>query len=259
MTKNIELALAKGKIEGAKVLLSKWYEKDNHNSWVTAKMSQYDSLDYYEEVVIREAKVSEDGDILIPELTEPQLIEGNPTFTEWFNEVQVVRQAKEATDTEPSVEEITERVHQYIELTDEETSTLVNAYEPLQVVKLNLLKRGAEQAIDNLTVKNNNVEYKANETAQINMTSVVAVANYQYNLQLDKICASMLSNPNLSEEMKLFCGSLRQLYQGIYISNKIQWKNLRGKNSNVQLESIAEALFKTMTAKGEVITGKKDG
>ncbi len=111
----------------------------------------------------------------------------------------------------------------------------------------------AKKAISSLTIKHNGGEFKANEVAQANMTAVTAVANWQFNKNIEKAFKELaLMNPSLEPLANIFTA----VYEGVYKS-KLKWKTLEGKNSTRQIESIAEVLHKLMLSKGEIITGEK--
>ena len=115
MTEDIKLALSKGKIKGATKLLEEFYSKEHKQTWLKDMKAEYSNLNYYEDVVVKEAELDEDGGIVSEEVTESKLIEGKPTFDEWLNEVEVLEEAVEA-DLESGVEakdKVTKFVREY--------------------------------------------------------------------------------------------------------------------------------------------------
>jgi len=134
--------------------------------------------------------------------------------------------------------------------TEEELSAFIEAD------RIEALKDKTKDTLSNLKVELRNVEFDANETAQNNMTSVLAIANWQFNANISTTLTQVANNPNTDEVTKAMLSGLATifdgLYQGVY-KQKIFWKGADNKSHEVQAETIAEALYKAMKMKANII------
>jgi len=113
-----------------------------------------------------------------------------------------------------------------------------------------------KKELANLTVKQHNVEFDADETAQNNMTSVLSIANWQFNKNSSTMLYQLASNPALSPEAKALIEVLAQGFDGLYkqiYKQKIFWKGADNKAHEVEAETVGEALYKTMSTKSSII------
>ena len=119
--------------------------------------------------------------------------------------------------------------------TEEELTTLVDTHSIVMEYTNQLGKAEKAKALDELVISSNSVAYDANGKAIGNMSAVVAVANFKFN--------------------KALAGgfSTEEAYKTIYKDSKIGWKNANNGISYVQVESIAEALEKSMYSVAKVI------
>ena len=115
MTKDIELALSKGKVKGAKALLQEYYKQEHYNSWLADKQAEYDELYQYEIIVPKQIAMLEDGTEELVAESYNKLVyqEDCPTFTDWLNETTVVQEAIYEDDTLVTPE-VTEPVRPYV-------------------------------------------------------------------------------------------------------------------------------------------------
>ena len=115
-----------------------------------------------------------------------------------------------------------------------------------------------KKAIENLVVKNNSVLYQGDDLSQLRMSSTIAIANQMFNRKLGETFTAMSQNPALPKETQAMFGGvghlINEIYDAIYKDNKIAWRGEDKKMHNVEVESIAEALLKTMQALGGIIT-----
>ena len=92
-----------------------------------------------------------------------------------------------------------------------------------------LAKEAKTKALDELVITHNTVAYDANGRAIGNMSAVMGVANFKYNQ------AIALGTPAVDA------------YQLIYKDTKIWWKGADNQPHEVMIESVCEALEKSMT------------
>jgi len=117
-------------------------------------------------------------------------------------------------------------------------------------------EKEAKEALSSMTVKQHNVEFDANEKAQNNMTSVVAIVNWQFNSNIHTMLDKVASNPALPDEAKMLIQGLSQGFEALYkevYKTEVFWKGADSKAHKVQAETIAEALFATMSKKAGII------
>ena len=97
-------------------------------------------------------------------------------------------------------------------------------------------KRAKEKKLDDLIVSVNTVFYNSNGKSIGNMGAVVALANFKYN-----------------QAIALAGATPAEAYQAIYKDTKITWKGADNKGHNVAVESICEALEKSMQGVATVL------
>ena len=113
-----------------------------------------------------------------------------------------------------------------------------------------------KEKLESLVIKQNNVPLDANETAQNNMTSVLAIANWQFNKNISTTLKLVANAPNTDDVTKAMLLGLSDIFDGLYknvYKQKIFWKGADDKPHTVEAETIAEALFKAMQMKAEII------
>jgi hypothetical protein len=110
-----------------------------------------------------------------------------------------------------------------------------------------------EESYAESTLELNTVEYDTNLKAQINMTSVGAIANWQFNLRLVDQMKRLAENPDTSVEMKQFAQIIAEAYNSLYKGVRLDWKGADNKMHDVQVESILEVLHKSMITKKDIV------
>ena len=130
---------------------------------------------------------------------------------------------------------MTEPIRPYVakEVTDEELTAFAD--EAMKPYLLKLAKEKKSKMLGELVITSNSVAYDAHGDAIGNMSAVVALANAKFNKALA-----------YGEES-------RTTYEMIFKNTKIGWKNAENKISYVQIESIVEALEKSMYAVSEIL------
>ncbi len=103
-------------------------------------------------------------------------------------------------------------------------------------VEAKATKDGKDLALENLVVSTNKVPFDANAQSINYMSSVIAVASAEYC----KVISEGLS-PTIA-------------YNNIF-KTKVDWRNANNTNSEVELETVKEALQKAMFAVGSIKTG----
>jgi len=107
-----------------------------------------------------------------------------------------------------------------------------------------------DEALRNLTISINGVEYDANTNGQLNMSAVGSVANWQFNLQMVSYLKTI---PNPSPDLQGFIAVQSAIYKKIYKDTHVNWKGTDNKMHNVQVESILEALYGSMKSKEDIL------
>jgi len=151
MTKQIIRVLGKGKIDSAKALLTKHYNKEHKSAWLEAMRGEYDGLFPFSiEATFDEYLVHFDGDTPLTseeyqETTNKLMLiidysedENYVAFNEWIKEVRVIQEAVEEVshlDDEGMKiidvayqPEVTELVRPYTPMTTEEVVAQVDSY-----------------------------------------------------------------------------------------------------------------------------------
>ena len=95
-------------------------------------------------------------------------------------------------------------------------------------------KKIKKEALANVAVEINQVEYDAHDQALLNMTAVAVVANFTFIKELVKTMPE-----------------LQPLYDAIY-KTQIKWKNYNNGVSEVQIESLHESIHKAMTKRAKI-------
>lgn len=89
MTHDIELALSRGKIVGAKKLLQEYYEKEDYNNWLADRQKEYDGLftnTYTRDIGFDSNTIINEEDL--KEYVIDELLDEEQTFVScWFDEV----------------------------------------------------------------------------------------------------------------------------------------------------------------------------
>jgi len=257
MTKleKIDLALSKGKVQGAKQLLKEYYQAENKATWDKSRHEEYEALypsmrdmiddekaEYdkanfsddnpkvdefeYPQIEIKYITIDEDGN-------EVRTPEDYLTYTEWLNETKVVKEAVYDDDGILIEPEETEPVRPYV--VAEIAENRINSYEPLAAYFKEKAKVEKQKTLDTLSVTANTVAYDANGKAISNMGAIVSLANYKFNKALAD------------------GASVADAYKAIYKDTKIGWKGYDNKVHQVEVESICEALEAGMQEMAKVI------
>jgi len=91
------------------------------------------------------------------------------------------------------------------------------------------------KALDELQITHNTVAYDANGRAIGNMSAVIGVANFKYNQAIANGASMILA------------------YQAIYKDTKISWKGADDVVHDVMIESVCEALEKSMLEVAKIV------
>ena len=152
------------------------------------------------------------------------------SFDEYLVETVVVQAAAEATDTTEAVEEIVAFVREFV--APEVTEAMLDMYLD---TREDLRKAIKVKTLDELTITANTVAFDADGKAIGNMGAVLAVANFKYIQAL-----SIGTTPDIA-------------YKSIFKDTEIGWKGADNAVHVVQIETVAEALEKSMHAVAEVL------
>ena len=134
----------------------------------------------------------------------------------------------------------------------EEGGIVEEAYTPeeLEAMRLaeevRLAKTAKTKALDELIITHNTVAYDANGKAIGNMAAVMGVANFKYN-QLVSIGALDTVTGDYIPMSPL------DAYTFVYKTSKIWWKGADDKPHEVMIESVCEALEKSMLEVAAII------
>jgi len=141
-----------------------------------------------------------------------------------------------------------------------------NIIEPLedegakQVKIENIIKDTKEEknnSIETLTVSVNGIEYNGDNISQNRMTSVLSLANWQFNKNISVVLNTVADQEDTDDVTKAMLTGLAtifdNLYNQIYKVNKVGWKCADGLH-NVQIDSVANALYKSMLEVGSIIS-----
>ena len=151
-------------------------------------------------------------------------------FDDYLAKTVVVKEAVEATDTTEVVEEIVALVREFV--APEVTEAMLDAY---LATREDLQKVIKVKTLDELTITANTVAFDANGKAIGNMGAVLAVANFKFNQALAIGVPADIA------------------YRSIFKDTKIGWKGADNAVHVVQIETVAEALEKSMHAVAEVL------
>ncbi len=110
-------------------------------------------------------------------------------------------------------------------------------------------KADNDAALDSLVVEVNTVPFDANDQSINYMSSVLAVANFKMFESTYVLCSAKDEADRTELETYLVSS-----YEAIY-KTTISWRNANNTNSEVQLETVAEALEAGMSAVGSIKTG----
>jgi hypothetical protein len=120
------------------------------------------------------------------------------------------------------------------------------------------LKKIKQKSIENLSVNINKVPYAGDDISQNRMGNTVAVANWVFNKSIAPTLASVANDEDTDDVTKAMLLGLSSIFDGVYTqvykNNKVDWKGSDGKLHHVNVESVAEALYKAMLEVGKVIT-----
>jgi len=141
----------------------------------------------------------------------------------------------------------------------DEVVMLINPEEDKEIQEMNEKYHKSlekKEKLESLVIKQNNVPLDANETAQNNMTSVLAIANWQFNKNISTTLKLVANNPNTDDVAKAMLLGLSDIFSSLYnniYKQKIFWKGADDKPHTVEAETIAEALLKAMKMKAKII------
>jgi len=240
----LEHQLKNGRVELAKATLQEKYSIETKDAWLAEMQKEYNEIfpefrePTQEEIDEQYEKVK---DQIAKEDFEPELIKidysddpNYKTFDEWLSETKVVKEAvldEEGNILEP---EVTELVRPYVEPKGKIEKEVEYYIEHSELYK-NFLKQQKIKKLNELKITSNSVAYDANGKAIGNMSAVVSLANAKFNASLANGIA-----PDVA-------------YRVIYKDKKIGWKNANNDISMVQVESIVEALEKSMYEIAKVV------
>ena len=259
----IKLAIEQNRIPGAKKLASELISKEHKLAFDKAKQEEYDTL-YIDTIEYSETQQDDEGNDVEVTKTKQELKPDSPIYSDWLNETRVVSEVVHMTYEEyvtneqakyegmediplleedeynllPSVKtsEVTELVRLYtpLEVTDE----LVESYPAVAEKLVQIAKEKVTNELEGLVIEHNTVAYDANGKAIGNMAAVLGVANFRYS----QMVASGIA--------------VADAYQVVYKDTTIGWKTANNSISTVQVESVAEALEKSMNELATIIGAK---
>ena len=117
-------------------------------------------------------------------------------------------------------------------------------------------RQAIQEALATLQVKQSGVPFDAHESAQNNMTSVLAIANWQFNKNISVTLKNAAGLPTTDEVTKAMLEGLASIFDGLYdltYKTKIGWKGADNKPHAVQAETVAKALYKAMRLKSKIL------
>lgn len=255
MNNLIEDRIKVGNIEGAKSLIVKELLQEDKTKFYADMEAEYNEL-FPELRLLTQvewedmAKVEPSTDLKWEDLSDAdkeELVvlidysedENHLTYDEYKNETEVVQEFKEPVFdaegicVELGCDELTKPKRPYITktITDEDIQVaLVSIKEYTTYTKAVKVKE-----LDELIIEHNTVAYDANGKAIGNMAGVVALAGFKFNKAIAEGTSPAVA------------------YQAIYKDTTIGWKTVDNSISMVQVESVCEALEKSMIKLSEII------
>jgi hypothetical protein len=119
------------------------------------------------------------------------------------------------------------------------------------------LKKLKKKSIEKISVNVNKVPYAGDDISQNRMGNTVAIANWVFNKSIAPTLANVANAEDTDDVTKAMLLGLSSIFDGIYAqvykNNKVDWKGSDGKLHHVNVESVAEALYKAMLEVGKVI------
>lgn len=262
-----KIALNKGKLSGAKALLTKHLEKEHRTIFYKNLEEEYNNT--YPSFILKECigncttgtpcqDCGSNGQYIGTIETEVDYSndENYMTFDQWINETKVVSEAVEEIshievidDVETKIidQEYTPEVIELIrpynkpEITDEMINLELEKYEEYSQYK----KNQKEETINKLIVENNGVKLDAHNTGRADMTGVLAVANFKFN-QL--VTSKLGSGMNITQ-------AYQEAYDEVY-KDTVSWKGSDNTVHNIQIESVGESAFKAFDSYAKIIGAK---
>ena len=123
--------------------------------------------------------------------------------------------------------------------------------------KQSQLAREKKEIIDKLEVKVNSIIYGADNTSQLRMTTLNALAVYVFQKTIgirfkDKAKDSLLDDRD-KVLLNIIGGIFEETYDEVYKDTKVSWKGADNKPHNVSIKSVIEANKKAIEKVGEII------
>lgn len=185
MTHDIELAISRNKVEGARKLLQEYYEAQDRQEFESKLRAEYDELfPKYRDMTTEEYKEWFTENVLADEKEDylPRIEidysedETYVTFEDYKNETRVISEAVEATYDEngmeltPAIAEVRELVRPYIpiDITDR-VEEYINNSEAYKAI----LKAKKKELLDTIIVEVNGKVFDGDETARNNMLASI--------------------------------------------------------------------------------------
>jgi len=193
MTDKIEKALQLEKVNGAKVLLTEEYQRQDKAEWLATKQAEYDTL--FKTVLVEEPEqLNDDGEIIVEAKSYYEYVEDCVSFDDWLNETKVVSSVEYNTeddydedawginwsDLDETVRldfleqvkspEVTELVRPY---TAPDVTERVNTY--LAPTLRKLWKEDRQKQVENIVVTTDVGDWDGDETSQTRMARAISV------------------------------------------------------------------------------------
>lgn len=210
-----------------------WYSDDIHGTYVQA---------VYEEKIIQEEQRDEENNIIQEEIKESVLVKDG------YYDISNIPTPNIEVSDEVWQEAININANVY-----EDGSFIVKdlrtAEEIEEDIKL-VAKENKLKALDSLIVSANTVPFDADNQSINYMSSVIGLASFKMLQGMYNI-----SDAKEIEELTEFDSLIISLYETTFKS-RVEWKNANNTISNVQLETVAEALEKSMQEVSNIIVGE---
>ena len=184
MTSKIELAISKGKLQGARKLLEEYYLAEDKRVWTSLKQEEYDTL--FKTVVVEvPEELDEEGNVVTEASSYLEYIEDCISFNDWLNETRVITEEVEEVshievidgietvviDT-PYQPEVTELVRPYI------ASGVSQLVEDYISNHSGLQAKDKQERLNTIVVTTSNGNsFDGNESARLNMTNAIIASD----------------------------------------------------------------------------------
>jgi len=241
------------KIQGA---LDKHFKQEHKKEFEATLRAEYDLLFPATEIVQVEelqedgSVVMIDTEVAIDYSDNPDYV----TFDEYKAETIVVSEAVLDIDGNVVEPEVTELVRPYVPPVQTDIDLLVTEDIDYKVYSGELAKVKKDNALEALQVEHNTVMYDANGKAIGNMNAVVSLAGFKYITLTDQFKASALADTTKTDTEKLVAIAKNEVAvrAEIYKNTTVSWKGADNVLHTVMVESICEALEASMSQVGTI-------